>query len=214
MTDAPLPPAPLSGRRREAAINDRRILEAAREVFVADPDAPISEVARRAGVGISALYSRYAGKDDLLRQLCTDGLNRLSRIADEALADERHDWTVFSEFMRHAVESETSSLTLALAGKFTPTEEMGALAARTNEKIQHLFDRIKHTLRPGADVLDLSTIWEQLAAIKVGDRQRTGALRVRYLTIALDGLRAQSDEELPGSPPSWEEISGRWWPQS
>jgi AcrR family transcriptional regulator len=214
MTDAPLPSPPLSGRRREAAINDGRILEAAREVFVADPDAPISEVARRAGVGISALYSRYEGKDDLLRQLCTDGLMRLSRIVDEALADERDDWTVFSEFMRHAVESETSSLTLALAGKFTPTEEMGTLATRTNDKIQLLFDRIKHTLRPGVEVLDLSPIWEQLAAIKVGDRPRTGELRIRYLTIALDGLRAQNRHELPGSPPGWEEISGRWWPRS
>ena len=46
----------LSGRRREAALNDERILEAARDVFVADPGAPINEVAKRAGVGISALY--------------------------------------------------------------------------------------------------------------------------------------------------------------
>ena len=47
---------PLSGRRAQAARNDVRILEAARTVFVADPDAPISAVAKRAGVGISALY--------------------------------------------------------------------------------------------------------------------------------------------------------------
>src|SRR5580704_4810648 len=49
---------PLSGRQAEAARNDRRILESARAVFVADPAAPITAVARHAGVGISALYTR------------------------------------------------------------------------------------------------------------------------------------------------------------
>ncbi|MEN3313539.1 MAG: hypothetical protein V7645_2868, partial [Actinomycetota bacterium] len=65
---------PVSGRRAQAARNDERILEAARDVFIAHPAAPISDVAKRAGVGISALYRRYPGKQDLLRALCADGL--------------------------------------------------------------------------------------------------------------------------------------------
>ena len=65
---------PMSGRRAEAARNDRRILDAARAVFVADPGAPIAAVAEHAGVGISALYRRYASKEELLRRLCGDGL--------------------------------------------------------------------------------------------------------------------------------------------
>ena len=71
-----LPPMPLSGRRAQAAVNDGVILEAARAVFTADPSAPISAVARHAGVGISALYRRYPGKEDLLRKLAGDGLQR------------------------------------------------------------------------------------------------------------------------------------------
>src|SRR5215211_7459340 len=50
---APLPSGgdarPLSGRRAQAARNDERILDAAREVFLADPGAPISAVAEHAG---------------------------------------------------------------------------------------------------------------------------------------------------------------------
>ena len=38
---------PMSGRRTQAARNDRRILEAAREVFTNDPQAPIAAVADR-----------------------------------------------------------------------------------------------------------------------------------------------------------------------
>src|SRR3954447_23180646 len=61
-----------SGRRAQAARNDAAILEAARAVFIANPSAPIAEVAKRAGVGISALYRRYASKEALLHELCAD----------------------------------------------------------------------------------------------------------------------------------------------
>src|SRR5438128_30838 len=77
----------LSGRRRQAARNDAMILEAARDVFLADPKAPIAAVAERAGVGISALYRRYANKEQLLRQLCHDGLMRFIAEAETALTD-------------------------------------------------------------------------------------------------------------------------------
>ena len=64
------------GRKAEAARNDELILEAARAVFVADPGAPVSAVAERAGVGIGALYRRYRSKEELLQRLAADGLAR------------------------------------------------------------------------------------------------------------------------------------------
>src|SRR5215469_2203131 len=90
---------PLSGRQAEAARNDRRILESARAVFVADPDAPITAVAKHAGVGISALYTRYGSKEELLRTLCTDGL--VIVVAETEAAIERvkagdDHWQVFA----------------------------------------------------------------------------------------------------------------------
>src|SRR5919107_4104663 len=92
-------PTPLSGRRAEAARNDQRILDAAREVFVADPDAPIAAVAKRAGVGIGALYRRYASKEELLRRLCAEGLQRYIAEAEAALADQGDPWAAFADFM-------------------------------------------------------------------------------------------------------------------
>lgn len=202
----------LSGRRRQAAVNDGRILEAAREVFVANPDAPISAVAQRAGVGISALYSRYASKEVLLRKLCADGLELVISIVESALADDRDPWTMLSEFMSNMVDAGTSSLTIALAGKFDPTEELFTMANRSSELMMRLFDRVKEVLRPGIDMNDLSLIFEQLAAVKLGDHQRTAELRRRYLTIVLDGLRHDAGRQLPGEAPSWSEISDRWIP--
>ena len=115
---------PLSGRRAEAARNDRRILDAARAVFVADPGAPIAAVAEHAGVGISALYRRYASKEELLRRLCGDGLKAYLAAAEEALADDGDPWEAFARFMRRVVDADTHSLTSRLAGAFTPTDEL------------------------------------------------------------------------------------------
>src|SRR5690348_174390 len=78
---------PRSGRRAQAARNDAAILAAAREVFVANPSAPIADVAKRAGVGISALYRRYPSKEALLHELCADGLRRYISAAEAASAD-------------------------------------------------------------------------------------------------------------------------------
>src|SRR5437870_12634386 len=78
-------PGPLSGRQAEAARNDQRILESARAVFVADPGAPITAVAKHAGVGISALYTRYGSKEELLRTLCTGGPQTFVRETEAAI---------------------------------------------------------------------------------------------------------------------------------
>jgi AcrR family transcriptional regulator len=185
-------------------------MEAARTVFLADPDAPISAVAKEAGVGMSALYSRYAGKEELLRTLCHEGLSRFVGETEAALADNRDSWTVFAEYMSRIVDADTSSLTLALAGTFTPTGEMFALAERANELMEALFDRIRGNVRADLAVHDLSLVWELVAAVRTPDSRRTRQLRRRYLAVILDGLRAEDGTPLPGPPPSWQEQSDRW----
>jgi AcrR family transcriptional regulator len=132
--------APLSGRRAEATRNDQRILDAAREVFVADPGAPIAAVAKRAGVGIGALYRRYASKEELLQRLAAEGLQQYIAAVEDALAQDDGDpWSAFSEFMRRIVDTDTHSLTLSLAGTFSPTEKLNREAARAQELNVRLF---------------------------------------------------------------------------
>jgi AcrR family transcriptional regulator len=202
----------LPGRQAQAARNDERILEAAREVFTADPGAPISAVAERAGVGISALYRRYRSKEDLLQQLSLDGLRRYIVEVEAALADDGDPWEAFANFMRRAVEADTNSLTLHLAGTFTPTEDHWRDGEKAFNLNVCLLNRTKEAgaLRQEIDVGDLSLLFEQLAAVKVGDPERTNQLRQRYLALLLDALRDTSAAPLPGPTPGWEEISRRW----
>jgi AcrR family transcriptional regulator len=204
--------APLSGRRAQAARNDRLILEAAREVFVADPGAPISAVAERAGVGISALYRRYASKEDLLRKLSADGLERYIAAAEAAIADQGDPWSAFAEFMRRVVAADTHSLTIRLAGTFEPTPELYRRAARAQQLNVELLERAQRAgaVRADLTVDDLTFLFEQLASVRVQDERRTGQLRDRYLSLLLDALQTPASAELPGPAPNWEEVSQRW----
>jgi AcrR family transcriptional regulator len=211
--------APMSGRRAQAARNDQVILDAARAVFVADPTAPISAVAEHAGVGISALYRRYAGKEDLLRHLNLDGLHRYNTVAENALAalDAGTDaWTAFAAFMAGIVEQDTHSLTLKLAGTFTPTPELREPADHAQRLNEQLFHKVRQAgaIRADLDLNDLSYIFEQIASIRAGDPERTRQLRRRYLALHLDALRpAAQTEPLPGPPPRWQEIAAKWGPR-
>lgn len=207
--------APMSGRQAEAARNDQRILDSARAVFVADPGAPITAVAKHAGVGISALYTRYGSKEELLRKLCTDGLLIFVAETEKALKrlEQGQDrWQVFADYMRNLTDADTSSLTRAFAGKFAPTPEMSALAIRSSELSEELFGLVRDVLRPDLALHDLSLSFELVAAVKFADPGRTAELRRRYLALILDGMRADGRGELPGPPPGWQEISERWYP--
>ncbi|HEY7832434.1 MAG TPA: helix-turn-helix domain-containing protein [Ktedonobacterales bacterium] len=211
------PSAPLNGRRAEAARNNARILDAARAVFTANPGAPIATVADRAGVGIGALYRRYASKDALLQHLSLDGLRRYLAVAEAALASEDDPWTAFAQFMRRGLDEGAGSLTLRFAGRFTASEELYRLGRAAHAATQQLLDHAKAigALRQEIEVADLSLIFEQLQAIHVGDQRRTSQLRQRYLALLLDALHlpaasAAAATSLPGPPPTWEEITQRY----
>jgi AcrR family transcriptional regulator len=203
--------AGLPGRRGQAARNDTVILDAARDVFLADPKAPIAAVADRAGVGISALYRRYASKEDLLRKLCDDGLRRFIAEAESAGAVD-DEGAALRGFLEAIVDADVHSLTVHLAGTFTPTAEMGDDAQRANAMVAQLFTRAQQAgrIRDDAVVTDIGLLLEGCAAIRVPDPLRTKELRRRYLAQHLDGLSRRDAPRLPGPPPAAGELNWRW----
>jgi AcrR family transcriptional regulator len=201
----------LPGRRGQAIRNDAIILEAARNVFLEDPSAPIAAVAERAGVGFSALYRRYPSKEQLLRQLCHDGLKRFIAEADAGLADS-DGWRGLTGFIERVVDADVHSLTVRLAGTFTPTAEMNEDAKRANGLAVKLVERAHETGRLRPDVVpdDLDLLLEGCAAIRLPDPERSRELRKRYLALLVRGLSADDSEPLPGPPPNAQEMSWRW----
>jgi AcrR family transcriptional regulator len=204
--------AGLSGRRGEAARNNQRILDAARAVYIADPDAPIAAVAERAGVGIGALYRRYRSKDELLQRLSMDGLELYVALAEAALADDGDPWDAFAGFMRRCMDAGSGSLTLRFAGTFTAGEELYRAGRKAYAVTQRLIERTKAAgaLRADLEVGDLTLIFEQLQAVHVATEARTSQLRHRYLALILQALHTPAAAPLPGPPPRWDEITHRY----
>lgn len=200
---------PLPGRKAQAARNDGLILEAAREVFLSEPKAPISAVAERAGVGISALYRRYPSKEALLRTLCHDGLRRYNAEADAALADS-DGWRALVGFLERVVDADVHSLTTHLAGTFTPDESFLPDVKHADEANAELVRRAQASGRLRREVTpqDLGLVLEACSAVWLPDPQRTAQLRRRVLAVLMAGL--SGDGELPGPPPRPGEFAWRW----
>ncbi|MRH91942.1 TetR family transcriptional regulator [Nocardia sp. SYP-A9097] len=203
----------LPGRKAQAARNDELILAAAREVFLAEPKAPISAVAERAGVGISALYRRYPSKEELLRTLCYDGLHRYNTEAEAALEDS-DGWRGFVGFLERVVDADVHSLTTHLAGTFTPDDSILPAVLRAAELNDEIVRRARESgrLRKEVTTADLGLILESCAAIALPDPQRAAQLRRRVLALFIDGLTGSGD--LPGPPPAPNEFAHRWQPGS
>jgi AcrR family transcriptional regulator len=203
--------APLSGRRREAARNDAGILDAARSVFLEDPSAPVSAVAARAKVGISALYRRYPSKEDLLRELARDGLVRYIAELEAALADQGDPWGVYAGCLTRILDGGSQALAQRLAGTFTPTPDLSALARRAGALAAEVHQTAQRdgVLRDDVSPLDVVLLLEMLSAVTLPGSDGGHALRHRYLALILQALRAPGAGPLPDGPGPGE-LAGRW----
>ncbi|MGF6883589.1 AcrR family transcriptional regulator [Nocardia sp. GAS34] len=78
--------APTRPMRADARRNYERILECARQAFTdCGPEAPLDEIARRAGVGPGTLYRHFPHREALLEAVYRSSIEDLSRRADELI---------------------------------------------------------------------------------------------------------------------------------
>jgi AcrR family transcriptional regulator len=203
---------PLSGRRAEAARNDTRILDAAREVFLADPEAPVATVATRAGVGISALYRRYPSKQELLRALAADGLSRYIADLEAALDSDAEPWAAYVECLNRVVEGRSQALAQRLAGTFRPTPELTALAQRAGHLADTLFRRVRRSgeLRADVSAADIVLLLETVMLVELPGPDDGAALRRRYLALLLQALHNPVEARLPGPAARQADLVARW----
>jgi len=182
------PAAPRADARRNRAL----ILAAAGEVFAErGASAATEEVARRAGVAIGTVFRHFPTKDDLLRALMKDLLQRLTDQVSQ-LAAEGDPATALFEFFTSLVEQAAARKAVVdlLAAAGTDVQVTSAVQA-LRDGIARLLTRAQQVGAIRADVqvgevMALLTSTGQGALQGGWDRELQG----RALAVIFSGLRA------------------------
>ncbi|MEU6557673.1 helix-turn-helix domain-containing protein [Streptomyces sp. NPDC046915] len=206
------------GRQREADRNDARLFQAAREVFAERGwDAPVSEIARRAGIGMGSLYRRYPSKELLAQHMRIAGMEQLVAQARTALAEEPDPWAALVRFLRDALTDQGTGgpLLPLVGGRLPATDEVLTAADRLRAALDDLVDSAHRAgvLRADFTSADIPLLLEHLTPRIPATGERATALHLRYLDLVLTGLRAPGPgqpTDLHGPGPQWGELRELW----
>ena len=194
--------------RADAERNRRRIVEAAAEVFGEQGlDAPLEEVARRAGVGIATLYRRYPTREGLVVACFKHRLDEYAAVLDEALAAP-DGWTGFRDFVERvcgmqAADRATQDL---LTTSFPTAREVEAERAQGYERFAELVRRAQRegTLRRDFVTEDFVLLLMANAGVLRATREVVPEAWRRFVGLMIDAFRAEGSERdrLLPRPPS------------
>jgi AcrR family transcriptional regulator len=185
--------------RADAERNRERILLAARDVFVEQgPEAPLDEVARRAGVGIATLYRRFPERQALMRAVVGDVLARSVHEARRARAEETDRFAALARYMHAALDIRIAAVIPALLERVAFDDaELRSLSDTSAALVQALIDaaHADRTLRPDVTFGDIGLLIIRLSRPLPGGfpRELDANLAHRHLDVVLDGLRTSGD---------------------
>lgn len=182
---------------------DAQIIEGARRALIMNPRASMSEIARSAGVGMSAIYLRFPDRNAVVRRFADDAnsaYDELLGTVEQGLENGGDPRSLLERFVTEITESGVHRLGLAIAGTFARSPEDIAESTRLRDRGRQ-FIRIlhgEHVIRPGVTWEDLGKIIEALSIIDAANDERTTALRARMVNVVVTGLTTGTDP-LPGS---------------
>ena len=183
--------------RADARRNHEQVLVAARDLFLERGiDAPLDEVARRAGVGIGTLYRRFGDRDGLVRAVLLDALTHSLGVAEAALAEEDEEYDGLERlatYLRQMLDARVAAIIpLALDHVDDPVlrEPREASARAVEALVQAAHD--DGTLGKEVSFGDVGTLLVRLSRPMPGglDRELDDRLAHRHLEVVLAGLRA------------------------
>jgi len=201
LDEAQAAPRPL---RRDARRNRELLLAAAREVFAERGlNAPLDEVARRAGVSIGTLYNRFPHRVDLVDAALADRVLASARLAERALADP-DPWHGLVEHLTAIAELQVADRGFTDICVYTlPTGSVTERAKRRGSELTvALVERAQAVgaLRGDVDITDIGLLMWAVVRATEGVREAAPTAWRRHFALLLDGLRAGSAHPLPGRP--------------
>ncbi|WP_327130484.1 TetR/AcrR family transcriptional regulator [Streptomyces sp. NBC_01343] len=204
MTPATERPAPV---RRDARRNRELLLAAARKAFAAQGlDAPLDEIARRAGVGNATLYRHFPTRAALIDAVFQDSLQGTVD-AGEAARGAADAWTGLAEYLEAvftvlaADRGANDLMTTAIEG----VTSLDAVHAHNHGTIALLMDRAQRdgTMRSDVTVedllLSLATLGRAVPSLAAAGPPHAWR---RQLALFLDALRAGTRPATPLPAPA------------
>lgn len=174
--------------RADARRNRDALLVAAAEVFATDGlDAPLSEIARRAGVGQGTLYRRFPTREALIEAIVDSHLAELAAVA--RLAGDGPE--AFLVFFRAAVrlKGENRGLLDVLAAHPLPAPALLARRAAFVAGFAPLLARAQAAGLVRADLVPADVRLLLMMAAAGGRGAEAGADPGRALALVLDSMR-------------------------
>ncbi|MFI6700000.1 TetR/AcrR family transcriptional regulator [Streptomyces sp. NPDC050509] len=197
--------------RADALRNRERIVAAAREVYVEyGSEAPLDEIARRAGIGNATLYRHFPDRHTLAHEVVRSVLVRVADQAERIEAEEPDAFTALRRFAHTAADERIGALCPMLSEAFDRRRpDLDAERRRLEGAVEGLMERARQAgrLRPDVEVGDLMIALSQLTR----PLPDSGCLTMdrfvhRNLQLFLDGLEAPARSELPGSAATLEDL--------
>ncbi|WP_369031837.1 MULTISPECIES: TetR/AcrR family transcriptional regulator [Streptomyces] len=192
------------GLRADALRNRQRIVAAARRIFEEQGlDAPLDEVAERAGVGAGTLYRRFPTRGELVEAAFEDELRSVAAITEEALrcAD---PWVGFSTYVERLCEAMATDR--GLSDLFTlrlPDSEVATiLCDRQSEALTRLVRQAQEAGALRDDFVPEDVLLFLLANAGVVKVTRCAAPHAwrRLVAFLLTACRADRTDPLPAAP--------------
>ncbi|HET6711384.1 TetR/AcrR family transcriptional regulator [Amycolatopsis sp.] len=180
------------GTQRKAAARNRvAIIEAAHELFAQNPLVPLSEVAKRAGVGAGTLYRHFPTREDLILGAYQHDIERLTATADDVLTRHSSAKSAFIEWFETLSAYIRIKHGLGDALHSAAAQELiSASWAPVTAAVKKLVDACvaEGSIAPGHDPADVIMLMSFLWRVANND---DGAAQGRRLIAAVfEGLRA------------------------
>jgi AcrR family transcriptional regulator len=171
--------------RADAARNYDALLRVAREVFTEyGADAPLDEIARRAGVGIATLYRNFPTREQLIENVYVTEVEALCRAAGRA--DPQAPWESLTGWLHRFVDYVATKRAVAAAMN-RDSAVYRACTRALYEAGGPLLERAQKAglMRTDVDIDDVMRFVMAYTTVNFA----TGEQRDRMLDVAFDGLR-------------------------
>ncbi|HEY8979640.1 MAG TPA: TetR/AcrR family transcriptional regulator [Streptomyces sp.] len=178
--------------RSDAQRNRERILSVALDELTRSPGAPLSSIAKKAGVGQGTFYRNFPNRETLVLEIYRHGMRQLADSAAQLLLelppeqalrtwmDRLAEFAMTKAGLADAIRLATSAPGGPSKPSPTPVAEAAELLLRANEEAG--------TIRPGVDaddfLLAIAGLWQMTPTEDWPPRA------ARLLDLVMDGLRA------------------------